>query len=381
MLTYNIINSLFFGLGLLINPDNVLIISIVITLGILALTGICAFFIYKKKNNINKVTTSSKNLPSRYNRSIFASKSLKVSDLNKELEPFGFAYYPPQDLFYSIMDGWQKDCGYCELYDEASVPLYMIIDCEPIYFNYDGKKWLIELWKGQYGMTTGCEIGVYTTTGPNLNIPGLFNGTFYYSASDDDHLLLGYTLLKHDKILFTRNEKHWWLTGFRLGEFSHPSQLVMKVEITLKDSKMRDAFVEGLIKNGYARNELNISNNTVRLVYDKPHYPQPVARNSFMENFVQTFNRRNCEAYQIATSRYNNTLDKLNYVKYEAPKMYRKILNVGNTTELFKGYETIKKFIHQEEKKDKDDGIRFFSNEENTEDNTNTSNNDDHGLK
>ena len=38
----------------------------------------------------------------------------------------------------------------------------MIIDCEPVRFYYGGKKWLIELWKGQYGMTTGCEIGVYT---------------------------------------------------------------------------------------------------------------------------------------------------------------------------------------------------------------------------
>ena len=32
-----------------------------------------------------------------------------------------------------------------------------IIDCEPIYFSYGGKRWLIELWKGQYALTTGAE--------------------------------------------------------------------------------------------------------------------------------------------------------------------------------------------------------------------------------
>ena len=37
----------------------------------------------------------------------------------------------------------------------------MIIDCEPICFMYGGKNWMIELWKGQYGLETGGEIGVY----------------------------------------------------------------------------------------------------------------------------------------------------------------------------------------------------------------------------
>ena len=72
----------------------------------------------------------------------------------------------------------------------------MIIDCEPIYFRYKGKKWLIEFWKGQYGMTTGGEVGIYYTTGPDLNIPGLFNGTFYKCVNDEDRIDMSFAFRK-----------------------------------------------------------------------------------------------------------------------------------------------------------------------------------------
>lgn len=270
---------------------------------------------------------------------------VNVADLNKDLEPFGFAYYPPQDIFYSNMVCWQRECGYCEFYDEASAALSMIIDCEPIYFNYEGKKWLIEFWKGQYGLNTGCEIGIYTTTGPNLNIPGYFNGTFYHSAVDEDRMVMGFSLYKNGKLLFYRKDLHWWLTGFKLGEFSNPSELVMHLEITLKNSEMRDAFIGGLKNNGYTDSDITIMGNTISLVYDKPHYEQPSTRTPFIENFMQANNERNCAAYQLATKPFSNTLDKLNFVRHEAPKMYRKILNVGSTKELFAGFEIFKNFL------------------------------------
>ena len=70
-----------------------------------------------------------------------------------------------------------------------------------------------------------CEIGVYSTEGPDLNIPGVFNGTFYYCVDDEDLLEMSYTLYKKDKVLFRYHDIHWWLTGFSLGEFSEPSDL------------------------------------------------------------------------------------------------------------------------------------------------------------
>src|SRR5690554_5362892 len=114
----------------------------------------------------------------RYSISRRFHKIQDYKSFNKFLEPYGFAYDPYKDLFYSNLDAWQRDKGYCRLYDEAAAPLSMIMDCEPIYFEYDNKRWLIQFWKGQYGMTTKVEIGVYNTDKPDLNTE-YFNGTFY----------------------------------------------------------------------------------------------------------------------------------------------------------------------------------------------------------
>ena len=61
----------------------------------------------------------------------------KRRKLNELLEPFGFAYDGRQDIFYSRTDSWQRKYGYGRIYDEGAALLNMILDCEPIYFEYD----------------------------------------------------------------------------------------------------------------------------------------------------------------------------------------------------------------------------------------------------
>ena len=133
----------------------------------------------------------------------------KVS-LDKMIESAGYAYDPKQDVFYSRADAWQRKFGYNQFYDEAAAPLGMIIDCEPIRFEYDNRKWLIQMWKGQYGMTMGCEVGVYATRDSD---------NFYDCVNDEDQLYIAFILRKNRKIVFSREGIHWWLTGFKLGEF------------------------------------------------------------------------------------------------------------------------------------------------------------------
>lgn len=103
--------------------------------------------------------------------------------LNADLEAAGFAYEPRGDYFYSRMYCWQRKTGYCRLYDEGASLFNMIMDCEPVTFSYGGKRWLIELWKGQYGITTGGEIGVYNTHLEDIHT-SRFTGTFYENISD-----------------------------------------------------------------------------------------------------------------------------------------------------------------------------------------------------
>ncbi len=362
MLNYDTIKIIFQPLGLIINTNFVIPVFILSIIAIICGAGFWVFFSRRKKKNEIKLKATGLKF-NFFKKNKAPRKPLyTLDDLNNDLKPFGFAYYPPQDYFYSIMYGWQSECGYCELYDEGSAGLSMIIDCEPIYFNYDGKKWLIEFWKGQYGMTSGCEIGIYTTTGPNLNIPGVFNGTFYFCAKEEDHLPLAFTLYKNGKEIFNRREVHWWLTGFKLGEYAHPSELSVAIEITLKNKEMLEAFLGGMRKAGYTDDQLTIRGNTVSFIYGVPYADQPMTRTPEIEYWMQMNNLRNTSAYNFATSAYKNTIEKLNYVRNAAPKLYHKIINIGSTKELFKSYEFIRKFLGLQEKVrniDKINGIFF----------------------
>lgn len=265
--------------------------------------------------------------------------------LDKAIEAAGYSYDLQQDIFYSNIDAWQREQGYCRLYDEAAAPLGMIIDCEPIYFEYHNKRWLIEFWKGQYDLTTGCEIGVYATEEPDLDIPGVFKGTFYRSVDNADLLKMSFSLKKNGKILFTREDKHWWLTGFKLGEFSQPSELTMFLSITFKNEDMCKAFVEGLKNAGYWQDEIIIAGNTVGLKFDKTRTPQPITRRPETDFIIQRKNELLCDKYQDITSGYDNFPDKINAIKKQAPEMYEQIINIGKTTQLFDKYKKIKEYL------------------------------------
>jgi hypothetical protein len=261
--------------------------------------------------------------------------------LEQLLGDIGYSFDRRQNIFYARMDAWQRKYGYCQLYDEATAPLSMIIDCEPIRFEYANKKWLIELWKGQYGLTTGCEVGVYTTDGPDLNIPNVFSGTFYQCASDEDCLPMSVALRKNNRYLFQRRAKHWWLTGFILGEFSEPSELIMDVDITLKDNEMRKAFISGLYQVGYSKREIRVVNNTVRLSYSRPHSAQPHSRTEWISTISQRKNKLLCQQYQIIAKDSRNMYQIIKNIEHKSPELYGLIIHMGRSEKLFKAYEAI----------------------------------------
>ena len=85
----------------------------------------------------------------------------KCNLLNAIIEPMGFSYLADQDIFTSTRDAWQRKMGYQSLYNRGAVHFNMVFDYLPVYFDYNDKTWMIQLWKGQYGVNTGGEIGVY----------------------------------------------------------------------------------------------------------------------------------------------------------------------------------------------------------------------------
>ncbi len=283
-----------------------------------------------------------RNLLNRLIRYIKNKPDINDESFEEVLDSLGYTYDARQDIFYSGISSWQREMGYCRLYDEAAAPMSMIIDCEPIYFEYDNRKWLIEFWKGQYGITTGCEIGIYAADDPDIKTE-YFNGTFYECAGEEDLLSISFEMTKNGKKLIKRKDVHWLLTGFKLGEFSEPGELSVFISIKLKDKVMRDEFIGGLKSAGYNDEEIVIINNTVSLVFEKPRTEQPYTRTELTDCRMQTNNKDLCEKFNKLTYLQDNSIDKLLYLKNTAPDLFEEFCNmIGRNKELFNVYWDIK---------------------------------------
>lgn len=207
-----------------------------------------------------------------------------TSPLAKLVYVAGFLYDPVQDIIYSRMDALQRPLGYAYAYDFAALAMDAVIDCEPIFFTAQGKHWMVELWKGQYGLETGCEIGVYNRPlNPPIYYPILdaivgarpydpAHGLFYQSADAADMLQMSFTLKRNGQALFSRADLHWWLTGFKWGVYSDPSDLVMDIKISLPLADMHAGFTAALTAMGYSFHDDGVN---VSFEFAKPFAPQP----------------------------------------------------------------------------------------------------------
>lgn len=153
------------------------------------------------------------------------SEEEKCHKLNELAEPFGFFYEPSQEIFVGRIDAWQRKEGYERLYDKLAAKFHMVMDSFPVYFDYKDKTWLIEFWKGQYGINTGAEAGVYHTNRPVA--PEQRKHVHYNAVSDREMPLIGIYLKRRGEKLFSLKQYHWWLAAFRMGMFSQPSELAM----------------------------------------------------------------------------------------------------------------------------------------------------------
>ena len=237
------------------------------------------------------------------------------TDLGLAVYTAGFYYLPQEDIICSTLNNVQRMGGFCRGYDEAAIAINSVIDCEPICFCYDGYEWMIELWKGQYGIETGCEIGVYYREQDKpLNIAEkTVLGKLYSCVPDERMLDLGFILRKNGRQLFTRGwERHWWLTGFHWGLLSEPEQLTMTVGIRFPTRKMQQAFVhQGLEEMGYSYCETG--NCSVEFCFDRPVTKQPDAREKLRKS-VQAMNREQVDAYNSFCRKYGITVNDPNVI-------------------------------------------------------------------
>lgn len=253
----------------------------------------------------------------------------KLQEINDALRPFGFSYDLEKDIFYSLKDAWQRKTGYGKLYDEMAPLMNMVIDCEPIYFMYDNRRWLIELWKGQYGITSGAEVGIYVEKEKKGQVPA--NEVFYQAVSEEEELPLSMTLYRDGKLLFHREKRHWWLTGFCLGMFSEPEDLVLRASVSFPSQGMMKAFLAGCFQAGYRPGDVSVRYNEVTLYVARPKTLQPTLVGKYRRRFIQRQNQWNCNLYLYLTKGFDGNLDRLYYLMMEYPVVFRMITKLGRS--------------------------------------------------
>lgn len=252
------------------------------------------------------------------------SEEEKNRTLNELARPFGFSYEPKQELFVGRVDAWQRKEGYESLFDRLAGKFNMVLDSYPVYFDYLGKTWLIEFWKGQYGIHTGAEVGVYHTNRTVLKEQR--TQVHYNAVSDEEMPLIGICLKRRGKKLLSLKQRHWWLAAFRMGMFSQPAELSLYASVTFCSTDAAQAFGRGLLEAGFTKEGYRVRGRRVTVLLDQTACPNG-AQGRYC-SLVQCVNRFYCGLLRLATRPFHNTADRMLFLYLQLPWCFRRMLRL-----------------------------------------------------
>lgn len=244
--------------------------------------------------------------------------------LNELCNPLGYCYNRSQDLFTTKPDAWQKEFGYTYAYDRFAPFFNMVFDALPVYFDYAGRTWLIELWKGQYGITTGAEIGVYHA---DTIIPeAKRKATLFQAVSEEEMLELSFSLQRNHIPLAQLHMRHWWLTAFCVGMFSYPRELCMNLSITFPNCEMLSAFARALLELGYTSGDLSACGHRLTFSFTVPYGESCGWFCHLNRSFALWRDKILCKLYKWMVRPLTDTADQLLYLYFYLPAAFRRIL-------------------------------------------------------
>ncbi len=182
-----------------------------------------------------------------------------IKDFLTKRQVLSYQYSYVDDFYYTNdKEAWQYNFGFGKIYDFASPYILLEYDYIRIFFTYENKDWMLQMWKGQYGMIFyGGEIGIYNRPHSDEGVGGW---EMYNCPAEEDWLGMEMTLY-HEDIYgnyireFTREyDKYWWCTGFKNGHLRQEEpadELRLEARITFKDEEMRDLVAAGLKDCGF----------------------------------------------------------------------------------------------------------------------------------
>lgn len=243
----------------------------------------------------------------------------KCDTLETLISPFGYCYNASQDVFSTRVDAPQRAFGYTAAFDRYASRFGMVFDCAPVYFDHGGRTWLIELWKGQYGINLGCEVGIYKA---DSLVPSIRLGTTLFHSVDDREMLpMTVYLYRHDDRIAHLCKRHWWLTIFRMGDFCQPGELSMQACIAFPNVEMRDAFTNALA--GQTNLSCKVCGLHVWVLFAAcTSCRLPFLRRLFCR-FIQWKNRLACRLFLRVTKPFCSGMDRLLCLYYLLPPLFR----------------------------------------------------------
>lgn len=176
----------------------------------------------------------------------------------------GFNFNIAEMTMYATVGSWMRNFGFCLFYDVAanSMPWFFHYNTRRFKFDCNGLEWMIQIWKGNYIITNGAEVGLYSRDAEK-------SGTYYNCATDEQMLDMSMQVYAGDLLLVDKPmQKHWWINGFRLnGRMYPPSKLTLKFSIVMPDEEMLNAFCES-IDNHYRKDvSYTVDGLTVNVVW------------------------------------------------------------------------------------------------------------------
>lgn len=250
----------------------------------------------------------------------------KEKILDDIIKPFGYDYNSAQDIFVTRQDAPQKLFGYTSAYDHSAPFFNMVFDYETIYFDYNNRTWLIEMWKGQYGINSGCELGVYYAD--EIVPPEKYNSTLFQGAHDNDNLLISLKLNRHTcpreeciEKLGQIRKRHWWPTIFKMGIFSKPEELFVNTSIRFKDYSMLRSFMKNFTQT-LPSTFYKINGLTVYFTFSKSNRKYSVLRKLVRRISLASCHLL-CNWFNYLTKSFTNSGDKLLYIYYHLPFLVR----------------------------------------------------------
>lgn len=155
----------------------------------------------------------------------------------------GFNYDLSELLVYATVDCWMRDYGFCLFYDilATSMPMFFHYNTRRFKFDYNGLEYMIQIWKGNYVITNGGEVGIYCRDASKF-------GSYYDCANNEQMLNMSMQVLHGDEVLVDEGPMyHWWINGFNMGNRMYlPESLTLKFSIEMTDKEMLDAFCESI---------------------------------------------------------------------------------------------------------------------------------------